>query len=103
MAATEFELAVMKELSEIKTMAATAAAAATNANNTAVAASTALHERLFNSGSGVITTIQSDIQEIKDDRETEAKWNRLHNVLHYSIAPLLITIHELARKLGFVI
>lgn len=87
--ASDFELAVMSELSEIKSLA-TSAASATQA----------LNERLFNHGSGVVSTLQSDIQEIKDERKSEAKWDRVHNILHYSITPLLIALHELARKMG---
>lgn len=90
--ATDFEIAVMNELSEIKSLATSAASA-----------STALNERLFNHGSGVVPTLQADIQEIKDERKSEAKWDRLHNILHYSITPLLFALHEIARKLGMPI
>ena len=90
--ATDFEIAVMAQLGELKTIAATAAA------NTE-----ALNARLFNGGSGVIHELQKDIQEIKDSRESEAKWTRLHNVLHYSIGPLLVLGHEIAKKMGIAI
>jgi predicted membrane-bound spermidine synthase len=93
----------MAELSEIKAMAATAASAAVAANNAAVASSTALTERLFHADSGVIHTIQSDIQEIKDDRKDDKKWDRIHNIIHYSTGPILIAIHQMARKLGITI
>ena len=90
--ATDFELQVLSELSEIKVAAATA-----------VQGATSLDTRLFNSGSGVIANLQSDIQEIKDDRKTDAKWDRVHNIAHYSLGPLLVFLHEIARKLGVAI
>jgi len=90
--ATDFELAVMKELSEIKSLA-TKAASSTES----------LDERLFNGGSGVINTLQAHIQEVKEDRLRDEKWERLHNILHYSTGPLLITLHQIARKLGITV
>ena len=87
--ATDFELAVLHELGEIKAVAASSAATLT-----------ALNERLFTEGSGVIPTIQAHIQEIKDDRVREARWDRVHNIAHYSITPVLVVLHEIARKLG---
>jgi len=86
---TDFELRVLTELAAIKVSAATA-----------VQVATSLDTRLFNSGSGVITTLQADIKEIKDDKKTEDRWNRIHNIAHYSLTPLLVVLHEIARKLG---
>jgi hypothetical protein len=86
---TEFETAVMQELSEIKSVSAATAQQVVS-----------LESRLFNGGSGVVQTIQSDIQEIKADRKTDEKWERLHNVLHYSLTPLVVTIHSIARHFG---
>jgi hypothetical protein len=86
---TEFETAVMQELSEIKSVSAATAQQVVS-----------LESRLFNGGSGVVQTIQSDIQEIKSDRKTDEKWERLHNVLHYSLTPLVVTIHSIARHFG---
>lgn len=98
--ANEFEVAVMQELSEIKSLATAAASAAEAANKAAVASSQALNERLFNHGSGVIPTIQRDIQDIKDDRKSEARWERIHNIAHYSLTPLLGVAHAIARHFG---
>lgn len=87
--ATEFELQVLSELSEIKSVGAATTAKVD-----------ALDTRLFNGGTGVIHNLQQDIQEIIDERQEEQRWNRLHNILHYSIAPILVFAHALARKLG---
>jgi hypothetical protein len=90
--ANDFELAVLKELGEIKSV------------GTATAATlTALNERLFTDGSGVIPALHLNIQEIKDERKSDAKWDRLHNILHYSITPVLFALHEIARKMGMPI
>jgi len=98
--ATEFEIAVMNELSAIKSLATKAAAAAESANNSAVAASTAMSDRLFHPQSGVIVTLQSDIKEIKDARVREEKWEKIHNVLHYSLTPLVVAFHAIAKHFG---
>ena len=86
---SQFEISVMEQLSEIKTIASTAAA------NTE-----ALNTRLFNGGAGVISGLQADIQEIKDERKEEAKMNRIHNWIHYSLAPVLVGLHAVARHFG---
>lgn len=86
---TEFESAVMNELSQIKS--ATAGTTATLE---------ALNTRLFEGPASVITTLQSDIQEIKDDRKSEAKWERVHNFLHYSLTPLVVGFHAVLRHFG---
>lgn len=98
--ATEFELAVMQELSDIKSLATKAAAAAEAANSASVAASTAMAERLFHPKSGVIVALQSDIDEIKDDRLREEKWEKIHNVLHYSLTPIIVAAHAIAKHFG---
>ena len=90
--ATDFELAVLKELSDIKSIATTAA------SNTE-----ALSARLFDGESSVVSNLQNDIKEIKDDRKSDQKWERVHNIAHYSLAPLLVAIHALARHLGMEI
>lgn len=99
--ASEFEIAVMEQLSDIKSLATKAAAAAEAANASAVAASTAMTDRLFHPKSGVIVTLQSDIQEIKDARTSEARWDRFHNIAHYSLPPLLTFLHGVARHFGW--
>lgn len=81
-------LQIMAQLSAIQALATEA--------NTKI---TALDDRLFN-GSGVIATIEKDITEIKDDRKDDEKWERIHNVLHYSIGPALVGIHATLRRLG---
>ena len=98
--ANEFELAVMAELSEIKSLATKAASQAEATNESAIAATTALTDRIFAHPSGVVSTLQANIQEIKDERKSDAKWDRIHNILHYSLTPLVVVIHEIARKLG---
>jgi hypothetical protein len=87
--ASDFELQVMSELSEIKSLA-----------TSAVTSSQAMTERLFHPDSGVISTLQSDITEIKDDRKTDARWEKIHNVLHYSLTPIVVAVHATARHLG---
>jgi hypothetical protein len=89
---TEFESLVVSKLSEIE-----------NATATNAATLTALNERLFDGPSSVITNLQADIDEIKEARKTDARWERLHNVLHYSTGPLLIMAHEVMRKMGIAI
>jgi hypothetical protein len=93
---SESEALILHELSDIKTELSEIKVAAA----TAVQVATSLDTRLFNSGSGVIANLQSDIQEIKDDKKTEERWNRIHNILHYSITPLLVALHEVVRKFG---
>jgi hypothetical protein len=90
--ANEFELQVLAELSAIKSTGATTAQRIAS-----------LDERLFNNGSGVITTIQADIVELKNDRKSDAKWERFHNWSHYSMGPLLITLHTILRKYGIIV
>jgi hypothetical protein len=87
--ATDFELQVLEKLAKIESVGATTAQQVTG-----------LETRLFNGGSGVIHTLQQDIQEIKDDRKSDQRWERLHNVLHYSITPFLVTAHSIARHFG---
>ncbi len=89
---TEFQLQVLAELSEIKSVGAATAQRVES-----------LEDRLFNGGSGVIHTLQDDIREIKGERASEARWNRVHNILHYSIGPLLVTAQTIARKFGMPI
>lgn len=98
--ASEFELRVLEELSEIKVIATSAANAARAADDSAVSAVSALNERLFNHGSGVIATLQGDIQEIKDGRRSDARWDKVHNVAHYSLTPILLSLHAIARHFG---
>lgn len=98
--ASDFEISVMNELSAIKSMATKAASAAEAANDSAVAATTAMNERLFHPQSGVITTIQGEIKEIKEVRKSDERWERLHNTLHYSLTPLVVFAHAVARHFG---
>jgi len=86
---SQFEISVMEQLSEIKTIASTAEA------NTE-----ALNTRLFNGGAGVISGLQADIQEIKDERKEDKRWDRVHNIAHYSLAPILVGLHAVARHFG---
>jgi ATP-dependent Clp protease adapter protein ClpS len=92
MAATEFELQVLSTLSDIKAMA--------SATQQKVVS---LDDRLFNAGSGVVTVLQADIAEVKAEKTSDAKWDKIHNILHYSIPPVLVALHELARKMGISI
>lgn len=87
--ATDFELQVLDKLGEIQ---AQGMATATKLES--------LEDRLFNGGSGVVQTLQNDIQEIKDDRANDKKWDKIHNIVHYSSIPLLGVIHAIMRKLG---
>jgi hypothetical protein len=89
MAASEFELQVLAELADIKSVGAATAQQVTS-----------LETRLFNGGSGVVQTLQSDIQEIKDDRKSDERWTRFHNLAHYSLTPLVVTAHSIARHFG---
>ena len=86
---TEFETAVMQELSEIKSVSAATAQQVTS-----------LETRLFNGGSGVVQSLQADIQEIKDDRKSDERWTRFHNLAHYTLTPLVVTLHSIARHFG---
>jgi hypothetical protein len=87
--ATDFELQVLAELSEIKVTAATAAAT-----------STALATRLFDGNSGVISTLQSDIIEIKQTAAEDRKSNNIKDYIHYSATPVLVGIHAFLKHLG---
>ena len=87
--ASDFELAVLKELNDIKSIA-TAAATTTEA----------LKERLFDGESSVVSNLQSDIKEIKDDRKIDQKWERIHNVAHYSLTPIVVGFHAVLRHFG---
>ena len=89
---TEIEALILKELGDIKsTMSATEATVNT------------LKERLFDGPSSVITTLQSNISEIKKARETDQKWDRIHNIAHYGLTPLVVAIHAIARHFGIEI
>lgn len=90
--ASDFELQVLAELSAIKSVGAATSAQVES-----------LQERLFNGGSGVITTLQSDIQEIKDDRQQESRWEKIHNIAHYAMTPLIVGAHAVARHFGIEI
>jgi hypothetical protein len=98
--ASDFELAVMKELGDIKSLATEAASAAKAANDAAVTATQAMSDRLFHEKSGVITIIQNDISKMEAEKIRDDKWERIHNVLHYSMSPALVFIHGIARHFG---
>jgi beta-lactamase class D len=98
--ASDFEISVMNELADIKSLATQANASALAAKEASIASTHAMSERLFDPQSGVICTLQSGIQEIKDDRIREARWEKIHNIAHYSLGPILIALHEIARKMG---
>ena len=86
---TDFEVAVMKELGDIKAVGTATAQQVTS-----------LDERLFSGPSSVISELKADIAEIKSARISQEKWDRVHNILHYGIGPALITIQTIARKMG---
>ncbi len=86
---TEFESLIVSKLSQIESD--TAASKASLA---------AMNERLFDGPSSVISTLQGDIIEIKDDRKRDEKWERIHNILHYSLTPIAVALHSIARHLG---
>ena len=98
--ASDFEISVMQELSEIKSVAATAAQAAIAAKEAALMSTQAMNDRLFHPQSGVIATIQADITEMKEERKVDAKWERVHNLAHYSLTPIVVVAHAVARQLG---
>jgi hypothetical protein len=87
--ASDFELQVLQELSDIKSSSAATAQQVAS-----------LEERLFNGGSGVVHAIQTDIQEMKAEKIRDDKWEHIHNIAHYSLAPLLVTVHAIVRHLG---
>lgn len=80
---------IMAQLSDIRSLATAA--------NTKIEG---LDKRLFNGGAGVIATLQSDIQQINDDRKDEKRWERIHNTVHYALSPLLIIGHAVLRHFG---
>lgn len=98
--ASDFELAVMKELSEIKSRATSADVNAQAAKDASIAATQAMTDRLFHPQSGVITVLQADIKEIKEERVSDARWERFHNVAHYSLPPIMAFLHGIVRHFG---
>jgi hypothetical protein len=98
--ASDFELQVMAELSTIKSLATKAVAASEAAQSSAEAATAALTERLFNHGSGVIATLQADIQEMKAEKIRDDRWEKVHNILHYSLTPIVVAAHAIAKHFG---
>ena len=60
----------------------------------------ALNTRLFDGGASVVTTLQNNIQEIKDERKSDARWERIHNIAHYSLGPMIVAFHSIARHFG---
>jgi hypothetical protein len=96
----DFELEVMATLADIKGAATAAAANAQAAKEAALMSTQAMNDRLFHPQSGVIATIQADITEIKEERKTDQRWEKVHNVLHYSLTPLVVAAHVIARHLG---
>ena len=87
--ATEFEIAVLQELSDIKSLGAKTAQQVTS-----------LDERLFSGPSSVISKLQSDIMEIKSERKSDARWEKIHNTLHYSLTPFVVGAHAVIRHFG---
>ena len=87
--ATDFELQVLAELSDIKSSSAATAQQVAS-----------LEERLFNGGSGVVHAIQQDIQEIKAEKIRDDKWEKIHNIAHYSMGPIVLGVHAFIRHLG---
>lgn len=87
--ASDFELQVLAELSDIK--ASVAATAATG---------TALTTRLFDGDSSVIAVLQSNITEIKDTAIADRRSNNIKDYIHYSVAPVLVGLHAALRHLG---
>lgn len=86
---TEFETFVTSELSKISTTTAATKASLEG-----------LNDRLFEGPASVIIKIQSDVQEIKDDRKSEAHWDRIHNIAHYALTPVVVAAHAVARHMG---
>ena len=84
--ASDFELQVLAELSDIKSSSAATAQQVAS-----------LEERLFNGGSGAVHSLQNAIEEMKAEKIRDDRWEHLHNILHYSLAPLLVTAHAVAR------
>lgn len=100
--ATDFELIVLKELGEIKGMgAATAARLDEFISNAEIENKQCFQDRAqLNEKIGGLAGMQSDIAEIKADRKDDKKWERIHNVAHYSLTPILVLAHGIARHFG---
>ena len=86
---TDFETLVIKELGDIRAIGTATAQRVESLEN-----------RLFDGNSSVVSTLQADIQEIKDDRKSDARWSRIHNVAHYSLTPIVVALHAIARHFG---
>jgi hypothetical protein len=86
---TDFEVAVMKELGDIKAVGTATAQQVTS-----------LDERLFSGPSSVISDIKADIAEIKAERKSDVRWEKIHNTLHYSLTPFVVGIHAVIRHFG---
>lgn len=97
---TEFEAVVMDKLGKIESLATAAKLAAESAHEASMTATQAMSDRLFHEKSGVITTLQGDIQEIKEEKKTDDRWERIHNIAHYSLTPLVVFAHGVARHFG---
>jgi hypothetical protein len=89
---TDFETLVIKELGDIRAIGTATAQRVESLEN-----------RLFDGNSSVVSTLQADIQEIKDDRKSDARWSRIHNVAHYSLTPIVVALHAIARHFGIEI
>lgn len=100
--ATDFELIVLKELGEIKSVgAATAARLDEFINSAEIENKQCFQDRAsLTEKIGGLKALQVAVKEIKADRKDEKKWERIHNVAHYALTPLVVIAHAIARHFG---
>ena len=100
--ATDFELAVLKELGEIKgTAVASAARLDDLIAHIVIENKNCLDDRTqLNAKFTTMLGLQSAVAEIKDDMKDDKRWERIHNVAHYSLTPIVVFVHGLLRHFG---
>ena len=59
-----------------------------------------LDTRLFDAATGVIVTTNNNVATLAKRMDDKEKWERIHNTLHYAIAPVIVALHAIARQIG---
>jgi hypothetical protein len=59
-----------------------------------------LKERLFNGGTGVIPTVQKDVDQLKTRMDSKDRADGMRNIIHYATVPFITVLHGLLRHFG---
>jgi hypothetical protein len=59
-----------------------------------------LDTRLFNGGTGVISTIKEDIKNLEARMDNKDKWDRIRNLVMFIGGPFVAAAHAIANHFG---